>query len=67
MPKSNSPRDLPRCGNALAAANASLAAVTKERDDAASALPAKIAEGVAARLSLKEKADGFGVEVKADA
>ena len=50
----------------LAAANASLAAVTKERDDAASALPAKIAEGVAARLALKEKADGFGVEVKAD-
>ena len=50
----------------LAAANASLAAVTKERDDAANALPAKVAEGVAARLALKEKADWFGVEVKAD-
>jgi uncharacterized protein len=49
---------------ALSAANAALAAVQKERDDALSAMPSKVQEAVSARLALVEKVDGYGVEVK---
>lgn len=48
----------------LAAANAALETVKKERDDALFAIPSKIQEGVSARLALVEKADGYKVTIK---
>lgn len=48
----------------LSAANAALETVKADAAAAAAALPTKIQEGVAARLALVARADGFGIAVK---
>lgn len=48
----------------LAAANAALDTVKADAAALAASLPAKIQEGVSARLALTSKADGYGITVK---